>query len=315
MSAPHSSRSSIRSFLLLVSYFLFLISFLFLLSSCSVQLRPPIIEQGTEGLRIKITVGNNNVLYENTPASILVDVENRGSSIVDHGILVLNVPEQYIESSRELQEYLDLQGKSIDNPVGEMRQYDFNVKVREMTEEAKQQSAIISASACYQYTTIASPTLCLQRPGDNKPSCKEKSVSLGGQGGPLAVTNVEATLSPSENDRYIPIITLTVRNKDGGLIVDPENVLNACLGTDDSAKEGVVLLTAYLDHDGRPLTCGKSDSAGQTKINLKDGSATVTCKYADGIPASEGTHNSQIIINLAYGYHDITTQKVVMRKT
>ena len=59
----------------------------------------------------------------------------------------------------------------------------------------------------------------------------------------------------------------------------------------------------------------KRSISGQTKINLKDGSATVVCKYEAGIPSSEGTHTSQIIINLAYGYYDIMTKSVVMKKT
>ena len=67
------------------------------LVSCSLQPKPPVIEKGTEGLSMKIVAGNNNILFENSAGSINVDVENKGASKVNHGVLVLNLPEQFIE--------------------------------------------------------------------------------------------------------------------------------------------------------------------------------------------------------------------------
>ncbi|MBI4139591.1 hypothetical protein HY483_01370 [Candidatus Woesearchaeota archaeon] len=292
-----------------------LIFLILLTASCGLQTRTTQVEKGTEGLYTKIFAGNNNILYEDTTGTINVDVENRGAGEVNHGILVLNVPEQFIEIPRDQQKELLLAGRSIDQPVGEQITYTFNVKIREITSEKKDIPTIISASTCYQYKTTASPTVCIQMPDDSKPECKERTVLLGGQGGPLAITSVETTTIPSEGDMVMPIITIKIQNKGRGIVLEPSTVLNACLSTSEKAQENKALIEAFIDHKGRMLTCNKEKTQGETSIKIDEGTTTITCKYDQGIPKSEGTHTSQIIINLAYGYYDITTQKIVIKKT
>ncbi len=288
---------------------------LLLTASCGLQTRNTQVEKGTQGLYAKITAGNNNVLYEGTAGTINVDVENRGAGTVNHGVLVLNVPEQFIEIQRDRQKELFLEGRSIDQPIGEQIVYTFDVKVRELTSEKKDIPATISASTCYQYKTTASPTVCIQMPDDAKPECRERTVSLGGQGGPLAITSVETTTTPTDGEMVIPIITIKIQNKGKGIILEPSTVLNACMSTSEKSQENRILMEAFIDHKGRMLTCGREKAAGEASIKIDEGTTTITCKYEQGIPKSEGTHTAQIIINLAYGYYDITTQKIVIKKT
>ncbi len=271
-------------------------------------------EYGTEGLSITLTTGSNNVLYEETPARIDAFVENKGTSNVDHGVIVINLPESDFKKGKQLREELYLEPRTLGNPTGETRQYTFQTTTTPITDGTKQHQTLITAQACYQYTTVASPTVCLQIPGDKNPECKESKVKLSGQGAPLAITSVEATLIPTDNpERVKPLISITVANKGKGIIYDPETVLNACGSDSEPTLPDVILFEAFLDHSGRPLTCARSTHTGQTTIQLDKGTGTIVCEYAEGIPVSEGTHTSQILINVAYGYTSVATRTATIK--
>lgn len=160
------------------------------------------------------------------------------------------------------------------------------------------------ATACYEYETTASANICID-PNPYKPSTTEKvctpqSVSFGGgQGAPIAVTNVQVEASPG-----ITRLQIDISNAGGGEAFKPGiDTLQRCspysqgLGFEeiDYIKVYDVSVPGYsVISSCKPLDQGYA--------RLINGRATIYCEINT---AGQSVYMTPVTIRLAYGYKNV----------
>lgn len=157
------------------------------------------------------------------------------------------------------------------------------------------------ATACYEYQTSASASICL----DPNPysttitqkACTPQSVSMGGgQGGPIAVTNVQVEASPGRTR-----LKIDVANNGGGEAFTPGiDSLQRCAPY-SSGLGFEEIDTIRLDSIGLPgysiiNSCKPLDKGNIRLINNK---ATI---YCDINTQGQSTYTTPLTIRLGYGY-------------
>ncbi|MBD3361278.1 hypothetical protein GF358_00645 [Candidatus Woesearchaeota archaeon] len=160
------------------------------------------------------------------------------------------------------------------------------------------------ATACYEYQTIASANICID-PNPYKLSttekvCTPKSVSMGGgQGAPIAVTNIDVEASPG-----LTRLRIDVRNTGGGEVFKPGiDTMQRCspytsgLGFDeiDYVRITDVSMPGYsIMQSCRPLDQGY--------LRLVNGKGTLYCEINT---RGQSVYMTPVTIKLDYGYKNV----------
>lgn len=167
-----------------------------------------------------------------------------------------------------------LPGENPDTPNGGEAYKAFRAEMKRWPAGTDQYRFEYEMKNCYAYTTFVSPAICVdpnpQESERNQVCQGDRTIGMGSQGGPVAVTQVEQA-----NTGDNVILDFTVSNVGSGRVLDLGR-LQACSPyypgkRRPSMYNTVYIGQAYLGSD--PLNCGKST------IRLNDGRAEFTCRY------------------------------------
>ncbi|MBT7903411.1 hypothetical protein HN587_06125 [Candidatus Woesearchaeota archaeon] len=266
--------------------------------------------KGTEGIKLEF-------VESMPPEKVLVGdmfnfgirLENKGAYDVDlaEGSLFLNFDSTMflIEEDTRTQEF-ELLGRSAFVSDGEFTEIYYPALSRCFQQlkgnQKKNFSQTVVAIACYAYETHASADICFD-PNSNKQSakneekvCTQSAVSLsGGQGAPIAVTQISPEIVPYGNKIRAQIdIDLSIANSQGEVYLnefiaecDDPKIQNKIFVEAEISGQNMHCKSLVNTFNEKPGTAvfrsGKSKIRCYTELNKEDGAfitpVTVTAKY------------------------------------
>ena len=266
------------------------------------------IYTGFEGLELNfIEKRPPGILETNSNSDLVLEIKNLGvfprrekeealiGKIYFDGfnekIININPGEKQIKS--------ELYGKTKIRTEGNIYRESFKIQTSEMKSEIQN----IVAHACYQYKTIATPTICIK--GINSPEedeiCNDELQTFqGGQGAPVAVMRVE-----QETGKDYIYFEIYVENKGEG-VVFLENAIDSC---PNSLKEYKNANMLEIKTDISGLEWG---GCTPEIIRLDEERGSTVCKFKR--LDSDSSYPAQLEINLKYGYYDFEKKEIKIVK-
>lgn len=268
---------------------------LMLAAACAPQgiQAPPDIAIGTSAVEPSFVNPPSSILMCQQ-ANILARLSNKGTSDISRGVYTFIVEDQILYAPKKSDTFT-LEGKSKFNPQGGIQQLQLSVKNTGLPPQLESYSTPIILQTCYPYETFSTTNVCIdpdiQNMNPNK-VCRPSTVSVGGQGAPVAVTRVEPIMEPIQ-DSVIPSFIISIANLGNGKVISSSDAQAAC--TTKQPLQGTVQVTADLQAE--PLICTPET------INLEAGrEAKVKCT-AQGYSGKElGTYQTLLSVTLNYGY-------------
>ncbi len=299
---------------------LVLIIVLFLAGCGALQMAPPEeketidvpeINYGTEGIVMEFMQGAPPPeVYEETYSQATLILHNKGSSDVQGGYYKLSTERQYATVLDSDAGSFSVQGKSVFYPQGTEERIGFRIINGKLDPLTERYSTTLQFTACYPYKTTATLTTCVDTDltGDvPQKTCAPTAQSLaGGQGAPLAVTNIEPRMLPHANpDTITPEFVLHIENRGRGQVVSTGQLLDACSGR-PLQNLNQVRVRARLSDDYLQCT--------PETLRLRQGENKVACRLPTGIHQSYGTYLAPLTITMDYGYVDNVITSYTIQK-
>lgn len=257
-------------------------------------------------------------IFEQNQFNVIVNVKNKGAYDVgfdkdgkvsdDNGILVLTPESGYVDI-KELNEQkgvvsagFSVRGRSLSNDVGDEINLYSTLEARELSSLSALHSSIIFATICYPYQTKVSTSVCIDPDiydlGTVKQACDGKDLSFsGGQGAPVAVTNVEVRMAP-EGENVKPQFLIHVENKGNGEIVRKEEYETACQRKISPEQDYFNVVNIEVKLSNKELECEQRDNK---KIVILDGKKGII-KCSSGEIVAKNAYVAPLSITLDYGY-------------
>ena len=311
------------------------------------------VRAGIEGMSIAYVANNppNEIHIDESSTNdfkILMEVRNKGAypqpgetgfgenskiyiSGFDPDIIELGPLDSSIDNKIS---NLALDGRSDLNPYGSLDVMAFQGKIHYDKMIVEKYEPILLATLCYNYNTVAGPSVCIDPDPysitSEKKSCQIHYFNLDGQGGPVAVIGIQEEAFASKTS-----FKITVKNVGGGDVLRPsEETLEKCNpskpgtgGAFEVSKSKVTLddmNKIYVDEvsiSGKNLECAPfMDSAGSTRassgiMRLVNGEGFIICdlkkeQYGQTVAA----YTTPLQIKLSYGYRTSTARKLLIIK-
>ncbi len=280
--------------------------------------------EGEDGLIIDFAKNSPpSEIPENEPFTIHVILKNRGASNVSELYHKINYDSLYftMENSdasffSQLGSLFNLQqsipGKSVEFPLGGEVYTNYNMKSKELHGQLQNPSTTISAVSCYNYRTVFTDDICVQRSelGSDLQAqpCETTDEKFAkGQGGPVAVTKLETDFF-SEGDLIKPYFKIYFSNVGSGTVVENTEVLNVCSGQSiDIDAWHVVKVRAYLS--GEELECY---SNGIVRLNSPEPSIRCIAKTSENFARGGAAYSRFLRVVAEYGYFDQESKEVTV---
>jgi len=157
----------------------------------------------------------------------------------------------------------------------------------------------IMATSCYQYQTIATPTVCvISDPGSiiKTDVCRPETITLASQGAPVAVTKVEEEIMQQQIN-----FVVTVENVGNGKVINSEN-MDKCPFNLKHTDINIVEVDMQLSDQGDAV-CKPADK----KVRLVDGKGIIHCVINVEM---ETSYTTPLVITLDYGYSSSVTRQL-----
>ncbi len=262
---------------------------------------------GTQGLDLKfLQYLPPNRLFDTEPFSAVVEIENRGAySVGGPGdkIYLSGFDPSIITGILEWGENIPLiEGRTQFVTQGGVDVVSFKGNIAPLRPRNIDKYPVkLLATACYEYETIATSPICIDpdpyAPTTRAKICTPAPVSLGGgQGGPVAVTQIEIDPSPGRT-RF----KIHVQNVGGGEVFRyGSQYLQKCsphtspLAFDEI--DYVELRDIAIGGVSIKPTCKPLD---QNHIRLTNGKGIVFCEM---MTRGQGAYSTPIVVTLDYGY-------------
>ena len=199
-----------------------------------------------------------------------------------------------------------------DYPGGEQTIESFEVMIQNWPRGLDQTQPIpFMVTNCYAYSTFVAPQVCIDpSPFDNRrKACRGDGIRFnGGNGAPIAVTQIN-----QENTGRKALFTITIQNVGGGDVYDLF-YLERC-----NPYSPVKLTTRELNKvylfDARigdqPLRCTPDRGDG---IRLVNGQGQVRCEYDVVYGTAGNAYQTELVLELGYGYAEFIQRQVVVRR-
>jgi len=279
------------------------------------------IHKGSEGIKMEFIDGAPpEEVNENVGFYVSVLLQNKGAFDINEGYFLLGIEKDYMESEDEMKNY-DLDGKSIQNPLGEQKIIDFKVKSKEIDKQSEQHKTNLFLTACYEYQTDIIEEVCIDPDFYStlpiKKSCEVEDISLTDQGAPVAVTKIEQKiLQDIDRDVIKPSFTIYISNKGNGEVIDKDKITEVCSSVGVDYKTwNTIYVEAFL-YD-KQLDCKPKKENGESKtgyVRLKSKEDFVKCTDEDGIEKGRATYKTPLKIKLSYGYTETISKEVIIKK-
>ncbi len=270
---------------------------------------------GTEGLKVEFPTDAPTELYENdNNVKFVVEVRNKGAfpqneelgdfdgklwvGGYDQGILTI-----YPKLGSSIGQGVDLKGEELEgrspyNRDGGYSAVEFQLNINDLPDGMPVYSPSLIFTATYFYYTIANPIICVD-PEPRSTRVREKvcsiqdTISVGSQGAPIAVTQVEESVT--SNDFLFKIY---IENVGGGLVI-PESAI------DNNPNEGYDWRDMNNVHIEKiavgdvPMT--ECRPAQNKDVQLIGGKGYIFCRLDKSI-AQGKAYETALNIKLSYGY-------------
>ncbi len=265
--------------------------------------------RGTKGISVRFMPNQPPYkLFSNDELDLLLEVRNEGAYPAT-GFLYFGGYDPSIITGIESILGFDLEPKTAYNPEGGI---DFIGPVVpgiiSLPPGSDRYEPTVTATACYYYETEANPSVCLDpRPyAEGFKACVPTPVGMqGGQGAPVAITNVIPEMTPKG-----PIFKITIGNVGGGDVISPNFGVGDCRSVPYKFL-GEIQVETILN--------GMGGNCKPTTPRLEStSSATIYCSFENmwdaNTPGYAGSEFlTQLQIRLRYVYRSVAMQKVSIR--
>ncbi|MBD3164926.1 hypothetical protein GF323_07040 [Candidatus Woesearchaeota archaeon] len=310
-----------------------LIPFLLIIASCSPRAdnTEEKLQAGTAGLELEfIKQGIPKQITEQNQLYGMIELRNKGYYDINDALLVLSLekdlleidswdmPETFRKNSDNTVSF-SLKGKSLSNSNGEKQVVTAVINSREIDETRNKIESIISAAACYPYSTVFSGTICIDTDPNNlriaEKTCETRDILASSQGAPVAITRIEQKVLPGSSSSNIRLqFTVYAENKGRGIIIDPYRYKEICLGKNIRKQDYNSLIMESFEFSGYMYEYGEDyeiDCIPNPMKETKDSYYTkCTLKEISSIPKSRLTFETPLVIQLSYGYSTTETHEI-----
>lgn len=295
----------------IVFLILFVLS-LIILSSCTQEDNSIPVYEGYNGLELEFSKTTPDEVYENTSFYSRVIIENQGSYSVNNddspAFASLTTDKLYLQHDPwpDSQRSFYIIGRSSVYPQGDSLILDLpELRVPKTEGNLQNPNTDLFVNLCYPYRTTFSKNVCLDFDlyGDDERAkvCTAQEFNVGGgQGAPIAITNVVPLMKADENQNLRPEFIFTIENKGSGTvafdasknIVEENSCLNANQHTEYWNKVKVFGTISNVALDCSPKV-----------VRLIDGKADVRCVANESL-VSQTNFFSPLTLNVDYLYID-----------
>lgn len=279
----------------------------FLVVSCQYTQRgkpqPVLAYTGTQGLVINFvpnypptviySSGNN----EDSEHNVIVEIRNKGAYKTSGQLYLTGFDQNIIKITDTPRALPTIEGKSPLNLEGGYAQIQFPSTTTfwiDLPEGTDVYPVTLQATACYDYRTIATLSVCVDP--DPYGVIRQKACvpfganTGGGQGAPVAITSVQQESLPGK-----VIFKMTISNVGGGQVLD-EGLSSQCTQRLKYAQQDIIrIVKAQLS--GASGSC--TPSVGQD-LRMVNNQAQLTCTF--NLPTGKLAYTTTLEVELAYGY-------------
>jgi len=269
---------------------------------------------GTEGIVLKFVTDQPPMkVYTQAPLTFLFEVRNRGTFSVPGYALYLTGFDPNILQGLPVSQLMTtaLEGKSQFNPEGGYTMVTFETPTVNLPTSMPNYKPTFMITACYPYSTIATPLICVDaNPLDTTTdkACRvQKVYSTGSQGAPVSVQSIESEARPGGMYFRIHIANSAGGGSGsgtttaGGTVFDDTMMANCPAGLQ---YKDLGLVRYGVAVSGQPLQCEPATGT----IRLVNNQAVIFCKYLN-LP-SMPAYQTPIEVTLQYGYKN-SASKIV----
>ncbi len=286
---------------------------------------------GTQGIEFEMH-GLLDKMYEGTPFQVIVQLYNKGAYDISEAYVVMTLENDYMQISKGEQLHaFSLAGKSLLNPVGDFSLETFDVQTKKIDKTSQYHDSVVTITACYKYMTDVITEVCIDPHfydlSPTKKACEVKDLSLGDQGAPVAITDVEVKMLPNGEEFVRPQFIIHVRNVGNGNVINfkDDGIKKVCTQQQlDYQNWNLVQLSSIAfnnqNYQFDALKKGKNNieclpDPTDKLLRLKDNEAVIRCTVAgDGISKKEAAYLTQLYIKLDYGYIVSKSQQIHIEK-
>jgi len=278
---------------------------------------PDEIYKGTEGIKMSFVKNMPQAkLYDASTLSILLELENKGTSDlsgtkcklylsgVDKNIVRGLEDEKLCSSS--------LEARSILNPEGGYNTQEFSSDNIQLPDYLDSLPQTILITSCYEYTTIASPIICidphLYEIGPVERACIVKNVPMsGGQGAPIAVTDVNVEMASKTQVAF----NIKIANVgEGTALYRGANVFSDCPNSIDPKDYNIIAYDVEMTN-GQKLSCSP-EMSGDQRTRLVNGKGSIYCTFRI---SGDSAYPTPLRIILDYNYMESISKNIEIIKT
>ncbi|RMD58376.1 hypothetical protein D6825_01050 [Candidatus Woesearchaeota archaeon] len=259
------------------------------------------VEGGVRALEISLKpVSRDIIMCQQT--DVLTTLHNAGTANIERGEYNIITEPQVLKPITPQKGEISLEGRTKYSP-GETLKMTISLKNNGLAEQLQNYQTPLIFQACYPYQTKANIPVCIDPDiADtipNKP-CRAEPIDLrGGQGAPVAITQVDQVMIPT-NEGIRPTFLIHVQNQGGGRIVDLAALEFACGSARASTRlKPLVKINANLA--GKELECAPENA------EIGPDTTIISCTSKTTYPKGAGTISSILTANIEYGYINTKT--------
>jgi len=314
------------------------------------------IRTGTNGIGISFLPNNpppTLIVSQSAPATFdtIVEIINRGaypqpdeSTAINGKVYIGGYDKNIIKfspidpPSYDLSKSSSLQGKILASLEGNSELVTFNGIVSYDDLKVEKYEASFLATACYQYSTLAGPSVCIDPDPysqiKQQKVCTVQIIALTSQGAPIAITSIVPT-ARSDNMQFLITIKnvglgdVLVKEQDSSAQQSQQQSINsiekcnpfggAKLTKDDINK----VFVEEVSIGNEPLLCqpfsGTNAKSDKGNVRLDDkGEGTIRCElFKSGIGAysdAKTSYTTPLRIKLSYVYRTTAQTKMLVQK-
>lgn len=237
---------------------------------------------GTAGLEIQLVPNHPpSRIIEGGSFTVAAQVSNKGAYDTFGEIAIIGLDKTYTPVIEQEKELPALKGRSESNTLGDFYVQEFFGGQTALPPGSKEYRTKFLILAVYEYLTVLNSNVCinpalLEIEREQGSCTAQDKQHFSGQGAPVAFTQIEEVISPSNTDINIQF-TFTVENRGNGDVVSPIRIDDVRLGT-------------------KPLTCNKREI---TEFDMKQRRNTVVCSRTE---PRQSAYTSALSATLQYTY-------------
>lgn len=278
--------------------------------------QPADFRYGTEGLSMFFVPNLPPPrLFGGEPFNAMIQIENKGTTDLQPGSLFIylsgfdpTIITGLYQTGQDLKEVLRGRGPYITK--GDISAVNFNGRIAALPVDKYQPT--IMATACYEYATTAGAQVCIDpnpyAPTSMQKVCTPGVVSLGSQGAPVAVTNVEVSPSPG-----VTRFKIDISNVGGSTVFKPGKLVECSpYGTGLTFNDVDFVQVLDVKVSGVPIK-NKCRPLDNDFIRLTNGVASLFCELPKESMRGEAAYLTPLNIVLKYGYRQSISTSVEIR--